>query len=76
MLVGGGEANCEGWGHYVEAIAAWWGEGWGSPEHCGRVPSMLLTDTDDRTSGWRDEAMAPEINKHLLTKLIKQTKML
>lgn len=51
------------WGEWVckfEAIVAWWGEGSGCPERCGRALSKLLTDTGDKTSGWRGEAAVPE----------------
>lgn len=49
-----------GWACNFEAIVAWWGEGSGCPERCGRALSTLLTDTGDKTSGWRGEAAVPE----------------
>lgn len=49
-----------GWACKWEAIVAWWGEGSGCPERCGRALSTLLTDTGDKTSGWRGEAAVPE----------------
>lgn len=49
-----------GWARMFEAIVAWWGEGSGCPERCGRALSKLLTDTGDKTSGWRGEAAVPE----------------
>lgn len=48
----------------AQAIAAWWGAGWGCPGRCGRALWAPSAAGGGRTSGWRGAAAPPGGGKH------------